>query len=157
MSTLMIAMGIYIVGVAVVLYTRPELMFFAETGAWKEFGLDSGRTIMPFWMFALLWAIISYVSASLLSVYFSGLALQNVPADVIEANIASVVKPVSKSPPPSLPTSVIAPASAAAAPAVNATPGYYVLETPKSGPPKYIYFGTEPPSVENLGRIRGSD
>jgi hypothetical protein len=156
MTTLMIAMGIYIVGVAIVLYTRPQLMFFAETGAWKEFGLDSGRTIMPFWMFALLWAIISYVAASLLTVYFSGLALQHVPADVIEANIASVVKPVSKSPPPNIPVSAVS-APSPAATASSTLPGYYVLETPKSGPPKYVYFGTEPPTAENLGRIAASN
>lgn len=149
MTTLMIAMGIYIVGVAVVLYTRPALMFHAETGAWKEFGLDSGRTVMPFWMFALVWAIVSYVSATLTSVYLSGLALQSLPADVVEANISNVVKPVSKSPPPSLPTSVV---ESAATPASTA-PGYYVLETPKSGPPKYVYFGTQPPTIENVSRL----
>ena len=128
-------------------------MFHAETGAWKEFGLDSGRSIMPFWMFALLWAIISYVSATLISVYLSGLALQNVPADVIEANISAVIKPVSKSPPPVLPTSVL---ESAKAPPSATLPGYYVLETPKSGTPKYIYFGSEPPSVENVARFSPS-
>ena len=153
MTNLMIAMGIYILGVAVVLYMRPRLMFHAETGAWKEFGLDSGRSIMPFWMFALLWAIISYVSATLISVYLSGLALQNVPADVIEANISAVIKPVSKSPPPVLPTSVL---ESAKAPPSATLPGYYVLETPKSGTPKYIYFGSEPPSVENVARFSPS-
>ncbi len=151
----MIAMGIYITGVAVVLYTRPLLMFHAETGAWKEFGLDAGRTIMPFWMFALVWAILSYVSATLISVYLSGLALQALPADVVEANVANVVKPISKSPPPSIPTSVLDSAATAAPSA--ALPGYYVLETPKSGPPKYIYFGTTPPSSDNLGRFSSTN
>lgn len=148
MTTLMIAMGIYIVGVAIILYVRPHLMFHAETGAWKEFGLDSSRTILPFWMFAFLWAILSYAAGTLISVYFGGLALQSLPADVVEANIANVIKPVSKSPPPSLPTSVVE----SAAPA-SATPGYYVLETSKAGPPKYIYFGTAPPTVENVARF----
>ena len=154
MTTLMLAMGIYILGVAAVLYFRPNLMFFAETGAWKEFGLDSARTIMPFWMFALVWAVVSYASATLITVYLSGLALHNVPADVIEANISAVMKPVSKSPPPVLPTSVLESSSKAVAAAPSsALPGYYVLETPKSGPPKYIYFGAEPPSVENVARF----
>ena len=147
-------MGIYIIGVSVVLYLRPLLMFHAETGAWKEFGLDRGRTILPFWMFAIVWAIISYVGGTLIAVYLGGLALQALPADIVEANIANIVKPVSKSPPPSLPTSVLDSVAPATAPA--AIPGYYVLETPKSGPPKYIYFGAAPPSPENLGRISAS-
>ena len=144
----MIAIGIYILGIAAVLYVRPHLMFHAETGAWKEFGLDSGRTILPFWMFALIWAVLSYVAATLASVYLTGVALQSLPADVVEANIANVIKPVSKSPPPTLQTSVLESASVP-----GASPGYYILETPKSGAPKYIYYGTAPPTIENVSRI----
>lgn len=142
----MIAMGFYIVGVAVVLYMRPALMFHADTGAWKEFGLDSGRSIMPFWMFALVWAFLSYVLGTLISVYLTGIALQSLPADVVEANISNVLKPVSKSPPPALPTSVVESVDSPA----GTAPGYYVLEAQKTGPPKYVYFGTAPPSLENV-------
>ena len=149
MTTLMIALGIYVLGVAAVLYMRPHLMFHAETGAWKEFGLGPGYTVMPFWMFTLIWAILSYVTANLFSVYLTGVALQSLPADVVEANISNVLKPVSKSPPPSLPTSAV---ESAISPS-GTMPGYYVLETPKTGPPKYIYFGTSPPSVENVTRL----
>jgi hypothetical protein len=150
MTALMIAMGIYVVGVAVVLYIRPQLMFHAETGTWKEFGLGSGYSVMPFWMFALVWALVSYVFGTLASVYLTGIALQSLPADVVEANIATVLKPISKSPPPALPTSVVESASSP----VGTAPGYYVLETPKAGPPKYVYFGTAPPSVENVLRAQ---
>lgn len=155
MTTLMIALGIYIFGVAVVLYFRPRLMFHAETGAWKEFGMGSGYTLLPFWMFALVWAILSYVVATLLTVFLTGVALQSLPADVVEANVANIIKPVSKSPPPSLPTSVVESAAAAAptAAAPPTLPGYYVLETPKSGQPKYIYFGTSPPTADNISRF----
>ena len=139
-------MGFYIVGVAVVLYVRPALMFHADTGAWKEFGLDSGRSVMPFWMFALVWAFVSYVLGTLISVYLTGVALQSLPADVVEANISNVLKPVSKSPPPALPTSVV---ETAASP-IGTAPGYYVLEAQKVGPPKYIYFGASPPTLENV-------
>lgn len=148
MTPLFIAICIYVVGIATVLYVRPQLMFYAETGAWKEFGLDSGRTIMPFWMFALVWAILSYVAANLISLYFGGMALRDLPADVIEANIANVIKPVSKSPPPTLQTNVLASASATR----GTTPGYYVLEAPVNGPPKYVYFGSEPPTLDNLAK-----
>lgn len=142
----MIAMGFYILGIAAVLYVRPALMFHAETGAWKEFGLDNGRTIMPFWMFALVWAFVSYVLGTLISVYLTGVALQSLPADVVEANISNVLKPVSKSPPPAIPTSVVESATSPS----GTTPGYYVLEAQKTGPPKYIYFGSAPPTIENV-------
>ncbi len=147
----MIALALYVVGIAVVLYFRPTLMFHAETGAWKEFGLGAGYTTFPFWMFALLWALLSYVGANFFTVFLTGLALQSLPADVVEANISNVLKPVSKSPPPSLP---VATATAPTVPVNSgAQPGYYVLETPKAGPPKYVYFGTAPPTVENVERL----
>ena len=145
----MIAIGIYVLGVATILYIRPKLMFHSETGAWKEFGLGSGYSIMPFWMFTLIWAILSFVLANLASVYLSGVALQSLPADVVEANISNVLKPVSKSPPPSLQTSVV---NTEMSPS-GTLPGYYVLETPKSGPPKYVYFGTSPPNTDNIVRL----
>jgi hypothetical protein len=125
-------------------------MFHAETGAWKEFGLSANHSIMPFWMFTIIWAILSYVLGNLASVYLSGVALQSLPADIVEANISNVIKPVSKSPPPSLPTSVV---EAATSPS-GAAPGYYVLETPKTGPPKYIYFGSSPPTLNDVTRIQ---
>jgi hypothetical protein len=149
MTTVMIALGIYIIGMAIVLYFRPLLMFHAETGAWKEFGLSAGYTRLPFWMFAVIWAILSYVVGTLLTVFMTGIALQSLPADVVEANISSVLKPVSKSPPPSLPKSVVESASSPS----GTLPGYYVLESPQVGAPKYVYFGSAPPSVENVARI----
>ena len=143
----MIALALYVVGIAVVLYFRPTPMFNAETGVWKEFGLGPGYTTFPFWMFALVWALFSYVGANFATVFLTGLALQSLPADVVEANISNVLKPVSKSPPPSLPVP-----SVDSAPR-GTLPGYYVLETPRSGPPKYVYFGTTPPTVENVARF----
>jgi hypothetical protein len=101
---------------------------------------------MPFWMFALVWAFVSYVLGTLISVYLTGVALQSLPADVVEANISNVLKPVSKSPPPALPTSVV---ESTVSPS-GTMPGYYVLEAQKTGPPKYIYFGSAPPTIENV-------
>ena len=156
MSVLMIAFGIYILGVSVILFVRPAFMFRASSGTWKEFGLGGGvdspnYTIFPFWMFALVWALLSYVGANFFTVFLTGLALQSLPADVVEANISNVLKPVSKSPPPNLP---VATATAPTVPVnSSAQPGYYVLETPKAGPPKYVYFGTAPPTVENMERL----
>ena len=65
MSVLWFALGIYIVGIAVVLFIRPTDMFSAS--GWKEFGLanTSNYTVFPFWMFAIVWAVVSYTVASL--------------------------------------------------------------------------------------------
>ena len=51
----------YLLGVVIILYFKPELMFDKD-GAWKEFGLtlNEKHTWFPFWLFAILWAMISY-------------------------------------------------------------------------------------------------
>ena len=143
----MIAVGIYIVGMAVILYLRPAFMFYAQTGVWKEFGLSSGKTIFPLWMFAIVWAVVSFALANFTNIFVSSVAMQGMPEEVLQKNMNSIIKPISKSPPPAPPAAPAAPvAAASAAPA----PGYYVLETPATGPPKYVYFGTAPPTLENL-------
>ena len=151
MTVIVIAVAIYILGVAAVLFFRPSFMFSAQTGAWKEFGLSKSEafTLLPFWMFAVIWAIISYVGGTYAAIFFGGLALQSLPSDVVEANLSNILKPVSKSPPPSISLNAV---EAAKSPS-SSTPGYYILETPKSGPPKYIYFGTSPPSELNIERF----
>ena len=109
MNVLWIALGIYIAGVALVLFLRPTLMFRSGSGAWKEFGLGSGGsgsddyTLFPFWMFALAWAVISYAAATLAVVFFVAPAASAAPVAEIPANIAT---PISAVPPPALPTSV---------------------------------------------------
>ena len=59
MSVLYLALAIYIVGVALVLYLRPSVMFHPDNGTWKEFGIGRNtktHTWIPFWLFAVLWA-----------------------------------------------------------------------------------------------------
>ena len=153
MSVLWFAFGIYIVGVALTLFIRPALMFHAENGTWKEFGLGrSGyATLFPFWMFTLVWAFVSYALATLGAVFFGAAALRSMPPHPLQHNIAA---PISSMPIPTLPTTVMndAPASAV----VGKPPGYYVLETAKSGLPQYVYYGTSPPTLENVARLAHS-
>jgi len=127
MNTLWIAFGIYILGIAIILFIRPAMMFREGNGTWKEFGISSKDTytVFPFWLFTLVWAILSYVFATMTSVFFAGLALQSMRSDLLT--------PISKV--PEMPVEV---------------PGYYVLETPVQGQPKYVYFGTKPPTLSNL-------
>jgi len=62
--TLLIFSGLlYLCGISVVLILKPELMF-SKDGNWKEFGLGRNKykyTWMPFWLFAIIWAIVSYI------------------------------------------------------------------------------------------------
>jgi hypothetical protein len=44
---------------------------------------------------------------------------------------------------------LLTPISKATPPATE-LPGYYMLETPVAGEPKYVYFGTKPPTLANL-------
>jgi hypothetical protein len=67
MEVLWLAILLYSVGLAIVLHLRPALMFHAN-GTWKEFGYqrstESRYTIFPFWLFAVVWAFVSYAVAS---------------------------------------------------------------------------------------------
>jgi len=74
MNILWFAFGFYILGVSVVLWYRPSLMFDGD--AWKEFGLSQkgNFTIFPFWMFVLVWTFVSYIVGTLCVVGFSGIA-----------------------------------------------------------------------------------
>ena len=145
MTTLWLAFAIYILGVALVLFFRPAIMFRPGNGTWREFGLaNTGNyTVFPFWMFTLLWAIVSYVLATLGTVFIASAALQSMPIEELPVN-NSLFTPVSKMATSHMP---------AAPPAPTATPsglpGYYVLDA-TSGPPKYVYFGTSPPTIANI-------
>lgn len=151
MTILYLAFGIYIVGIAIVLFVRPNIMF--RPGGWKEFGLSSNSsyTVFPFWMFTIIWAILSYVLATLASVLFASAALQSVPSNSgiydtdygLDEVAEPIYKPISRELPRIQPAKV-------AAPALPQQPGYYVLEAPTSAAPKYVYYGTEPPTYENV-------
>jgi hypothetical protein len=155
MTVLWLALGFYIVGVAIVLYIRPKAMF--HEGGWKEFGLanTSSYTIFPFWMFTLVWAVLSYAFATLSMMFFASSTLHTIQANTPNVETSPVAKPISKMAPkpPKMPKAPKV--QAAAAPAVSpSSPGYYVLDTPASGgPPRYVYYGPEPPSIQNLERF----
>ena len=127
---LLIFSGIlYLAGVALVLTLRPSLMF-TDAGVWKEFGVGrspSTHTWMPFWLFCILWAILSYLLCVVLAEagILPGLWVSHVEVE------APAVKP-----PPGVKSSR------------TPTPGYYMLNTEGSGiegVPKYIYLGPAAP------------
>lgn len=157
MTVLWYAIGIYIVGVAVVLYIRPRTMF-RENGLWREFGLatETEQTIFPFWMFALIWAILSYSLANLISIFFASVALSSNTSNTstISSPNASFIQPISGHPngimhlhqsshQQSLPFM-----STPVAPVASKTPGYYILDPyANSSHPRYLYYGLEPPGT----------
>ena len=127
----MLAFGIYIVGVAIVLYARPNLMF--RENSWKEFGLGTNGiyTVFPFWLFTFVWAVISYALASVSNLYIAKLALLSVAPNTSHKFIDNIATPVS-----------------AAAP--NPLPGYYIMQPQSVGQPQFVYFGTSPPTLANM-------
>jgi hypothetical protein len=153
--TLLIYSGLlYLIGISVVLILKPELMF-AKDGSWKEFGLGRSKhkyTWMPFWLFAISWAILSYV---IVLVIASATGLGGVSNNIdipVQTNSIEPENVSMKSMSPVLPDNM---------PRKRPTnsndmkPGYYILdvnETVKRGVPKYIYLGPEAPNlVYNTG------
>jgi hypothetical protein len=122
---------------------------FAKDGTWKEFGLGRNKnkhTWLPFWLFAISWAIISYV---IVLVIASGTGLGGVSnnIDVPVQNDSLEPENVSiKSMTPVLSNSLKKKPNTVD----EMKPGYYILdanETIKRGVPKYIFLGPEAPNL----------
>jgi hypothetical protein len=149
MSLLIYAGLLYLLGISVILVLKPDLMF-AKDGTWKEFGLGRNKhkyTWMPFWLFAIMWAIISYIIILVIaSTTGLGGVSNNIDIPVPNENIepenisfkSMTPVPINNGPKkkPSTPDEM--------------KPGYYILdtnETMKRGMPKYIYLGPEAPNL----------
>ena len=123
---------LYLVGVAIVLLMRPELMFTPD-GIWKEFGIGRSpetHTWMPFWLFCILWALVSYILIVMLADWglLPGLWVSHVE---VEAPAARVKAGNSGNKGPKA--------------------GYYMLNTEGTGVegvPKYIYLGPAAPGSD---------
>lgn len=129
---LLIYSGIfYLAIVAAVLTLRPSLMF-QENGAWKEFGIGRDPelyTWMPFWLFCIVVAILSYFIMLLLadSGLLPGLWVSHVEVTAPQARATNTTA------------------------LQGAKPGYYMLNTEGSGiegVPKYIYLGPAAPGMK---------
>jgi hypothetical protein len=149
MSLLIYSGLLYLLGISIVLILKPELMF-GKDGTWKEFGLGRNKvkyTWLPFWLFSIMWAIISYV---IILVIASNTGLGGVSNSIdipvqtnsIEPNNVSMKAMTPVLPdnmPKKRPTSMN-----------EMKPGYYILdtnETIKRGVPKYIFLGPEAPNL----------
>jgi len=133
---------LYLFGVSLVLTFKPELMFTKE-GVWKEFGLGRNHhkyTWMPFWLFSIVWAIISYVIILVIASN-TGMVSMNNDINVPYENID--IENVSKK----AMTPLNFPKNKSQ---YDMKEGYYILdvnETSKKGIPKYIFLGQESPNL----------
>jgi len=140
MRGLLYSAVLYLAGIAIVLYIRPELMFRRD-GRWKEFGVNSlDTTYFPFWMFCIVWAVVAHAIVRLLVTDDEG----------IVKKVAKAAKSVAAA---GLATYVHHPATASAAipepePTEEAQPGYYKLDDSlmrRKGVPRYIFVGQDKP------------
>jgi hypothetical protein len=129
MRRLFVAGLLYLTGIAVILLIKPQYMF-REDGRWKEFGIGRDQrhfTHMPFWLFAVIWAILSYLLVSLLEDYFYG------DSDIVVAP-QQYNRNSRKNNQNTKPKELI--------------PGYYMLNegaTGRNGVPRYVYLGPDEP------------
>jgi len=135
MKLLLYAGVLYLAGVAALLLLQPTLVF-REDGSWKEFGVGRDPkhyTWVPLWLFAILWAMISYM----IVLIFAG------------ANVLPGVETVSDEP---FDLNSLSPRkrSQTLSPLKEAEPGYYMLDVGESGSkgvPKYVYLGPTAPNL----------
>ena len=157
MKVLLFAGILYLFVIGSVLVLRPQIMFTAK-GAWKEFGIGRNPelyTWMPFWLFAILSAILSYLFVLLIAGTGS-LPGVDVVNEVVVTEPAVASQMMASRRGRALSVDGVAPDVARAPTAKGEMKaGYYVLdaiETAKKGVPKYIYLGPEPPNlVYNAG------
>lgn len=174
MEILWLAILFYSVGLAAVLHFRPALMF-NESGAWKEFGYhrSSRYTIFPFWLFAIVWAIVSYtLAAAIVWAWKSPVSMTATTGFGVAAASQMVHFDneddeeegyANTSAPQMIPVSSVSETEVAApmtetirmrpsnkriqTPARQPRMGYYVLDpaSETSGLRRYIYYGAAPP------------
>ncbi len=92
MGRLLAAGIVYLIGVAIVLTIKPESMF-TEDGTWKEFGIGRNprtHTWVPFWLFSVLWALVSYILITV------GFAIAGIGSNQDGSNQDVVAPPSSK-------------------------------------------------------------
>jgi hypothetical protein len=174
MSTLWLAIFIYSVGLGLVLHFRPALMF-QTNGAWKEFGYkrapESRYTIFPVWLFAIVWAVLSYaIAAAVTTVWFPSAAPAAVAATAYmngpfsngssedydddmtmlpASNFAPAPEPVPEEEDEEETMEFSMPARRPRGrPRKQPRPGYYVLDpaSREGGLRQYVYYGPEPPA-----------
>ena len=157
MHVLFLALTIYLLGVTIVLYLRPKLMFHPG-GTWKEFSLnpDPNHTWMPFWLFSVLWAFASYLVATGIQRFLLSAGSNDIDADVEDMDMpeVEVQEPAPVRNRSRRPVNLDVDMDVDAEPVsknmgLNTSKnGFYVLNTKKYNSnhvPTYVYYGDQPP------------
>jgi len=134
---------------------------FRPGGTWKEFGVGRGEnyTVLPFWLFAIFWAFLSYGVALVVMSQFAAVAMGAFPDQPSMTHTPIHVQQPAQMPSvqvqqpmqihqPTPPQNFIKPVSSLIG-IPNNQPGYYVLQNNGSPgtPSHYIYYGTSPPPM----------
>jgi hypothetical protein len=145
MRRLIVAGLLYLTGIAVILVIKPQYMF-RKDGRWKEFGIGrdpESFTNVPFWLFAIIWAILSYVLVSILEDTLYGhlqpLAPACEPCQVPTHSPMQVSNRNNRNI-----------KNARVNGQQELVPGYYMLNegaTGRNGVPRYVYLGPEEPEL----------
>lgn len=149
--TLLVFSGLlYLIGISVVLIWKPDIIF-AKDGKCKEFGLGRNKecyTLLPFWLFAIVWAILSYIFVLVIA-SVTGIVGVNAKKEV--EVVDEVIEPENVSlKGMKTPNSVMESVKKRPTAPTDMKSGYYILdvnETMKKGIPKYIYLGPEAPNL----------
>ena len=137
MRRLIVAGLLYLTGIAVILMIKPQYMF-REDGRWKEFGIGRDTrnfTHFPFWLFAVVWAILSYIIVSMLEDLFYG------DDDIVFTEAPPMPSRNSRK-------NFNARNAANTSGPKELIPGIYMLNegaTARNGVPRYVYLGPEEP------------
>ena len=137
MKVLLLSCLIYLIGITVVLYFKPKLMF-QDNGNWKEFGLsnDAKHTWFPFWLYCVASAFVSYALSYFL---YSFVDSKHIQTNEVVENVEDVEQVVNTK------------SRAKNSKKNNASEmksGYYVLDKEafeSKGIPKYIFIGSDIP------------
>ena len=151
MRVLLYSMVVYLLGVAILLWVRPALMF-KKNGEWKEFGTTTtDTTVFPFWLFCTIWAVVVYL---LISYLVTDDYMDLIKTAASASSVVAAAKTAAPTPP--LPTANLTQEEETANNTVNNTvnnsnmtkAGYYKLDNSlmkKKGVPRYIYVGPDKP------------
>lgn len=148
MRRLIVAGLLYLTGIAVILVIKPQYMF-REDGRWKEFGIGrdpANFTHVPFWLFAIIWAIISYASVSIIEDTIYGNNNYNSASRQCEPCQATQVTQATQNNSRNVRNSRNSRVNSQQ----ELTPGYYMLNegaTGRNGIPRYVYLGPEEPEL----------
>lgn len=137
---------VYLIVIAIILTIKPAFMF-TEDGTWKEFGIGRNpntHTWMPFWLFAILSALVSYIGIILIFYIFNLNSEDTAPVPTGKSKRMTVLDEVVDVEPEDVEIEVVKPKRRARA-AKEMEEGYYVLNRAATeaagGVPKYIYIG----------------